>query len=90
MLVTELNSNEVIHVRTEQEAIAICQLMHDAGLKWCNNKSYLDINEWNNKYGEICYNPSKGGYSRFQWYTSKKSFTIYPASLFLEPQYEIF
>lgn len=40
-LVTELKENEVIHCKTEEEAVAICKLMHEAGLKWSSGLSYL-------------------------------------------------
>jgi hypothetical protein len=33
--VTDLGEEECIHCKTEEEAKAICKLMHDAGLKWC-------------------------------------------------------
>ena len=46
--IKDLGENEVVHCPTEKEAIAICQLMHDAGLKWgdgdslVSNKNYWD------------------------------------------------
>ncbi len=92
MKVTDLIENEVIHVRTEQEAIAICQLMDNAGLKWCNDKLYIDNNEWDS-YGEICFFPKNGTFSSYEYALSVKAYKslkIYPASLFLEPSYEIY
>ncbi len=90
MLVTDLKVNEVIHVRTEQEAIAICQLMDNAGLKWCNGKSYIGKTEWNESRGGFCYNPNEGQHSSFGFYSKNSKFKIYRASLFLELEYEIY
>ena len=90
MKVTDLGSYEVILVQTEQEAIAICSLMHNAGLKWCNDKSYIGKTEWSENIGDFCYNPARGQHSSLRFYQKNNDYKIYPASLFLEPSYEIY
>lgn len=80
--VTELGSNEVIHCPTEEQAIAICKLMHEAGLEWCTNVSYIENNKWNKGREEMCYCPKKGEYSCYNFYKSG-GYTIYPATDFL-------
>ena len=41
MKVTDLKENECIHCETEEQAIAICRLMHNANLMWYDVDSYL-------------------------------------------------
>lgn len=85
--VTDLGENEGILCRSEEEAKAICQLMHNAGLKWVTDKSYLD-----NSMGFISkyevYNPAKGSRESIG-YANKKLWKIHPASDFLEKTYEV-
>ena len=44
MKVTDLKENECIHCETEEQANAICKLMHEAGLTWHDGDSYLSVN----------------------------------------------
>ena len=44
MKVTDLNYNECIHCETEEQANAICKLMHEAGLKGRGGQNYLSKN----------------------------------------------
>ena len=37
-----LKENECIHCETEEQANAICKLMHEAGLKWKFGNSYIE------------------------------------------------
>lgn len=55
--IKDLKENEVIVCRSEQEAIQIRQLMHDAGFKWCTGESYIE-KEW--YYKGITYSPKRG------------------------------
>jgi len=80
-LVTELKENEVIHCKTEEEAVAICKLMHEAGLMWNSGRSY----DTRTNYGEnTCYMPEIGKFINFAD-AIEDGLTIYPASLFLTP-----
>ena len=67
MKVTDLKKNECIHCETEEQAIAICKLMHEAGLKWSDGYSYLSVNLYDVCKSETCYFPAKGTYSNFIW-----------------------
>lgn len=82
--VTDLNEKEVIHCKTEEEADAICRLMHEAGLKWVSENSYLEFNRWNEESDDdgICYRPYSGTAASLGCY-AEDYFTIYPASDFL-------
>ena len=82
--VTDLGANEVIHCPTEREAIAICQLMHDAGLRWSSGKSYVVETDWEYEGKETCYCPSSG-ICLGKFYL--KGHTIHPASDFLPAEF---
>lgn len=80
--VTDLGPNEVIHCPTEQEANAICALMHEAGLTWNTNRSYLKANNWHYEGKNTCYRPYTGSAGRFSHYKDN-DYIIYSASDFL-------
>lgn len=80
--VTDLKEHEVIHCKTEKEAKAICQLMHDAGLKWCSDKSYLDYNRYDVYESNIVYYPNTGTYGDLR-FAEKNGRIIHPAKDFL-------
>ena len=82
MKVTDLKENECIHCETEEQAIAICKLMHEAGLKWCNGKTYLRYNDYITYKSETCYIPKEGLYCSLN-YVKACNFTIYKAEQFL-------
>jgi hypothetical protein len=84
--VTELTDKEVIHCPTEQEAEAICLLMHEAGLTWSTGNSYLGRTQWDNRESEMCYRPTRGSWGSEDIYRSD-GFIIHPASLFLPPEF---
>lgn len=76
---------EVIHCKTEEEANAICKLMHEAWLKWSSWGSYLEKSNYEKRKGEwICYRP-KGwryyelSYCKYNW------LVVRSASGFIEP-----
>ena len=82
MKVTDLKENECIHCETEEQAKAICKLMHEAGLKWCNGKTYLYYNDYNSYKSETCYIPKEGTYCSLK-YAKITNHTIYKAEQFL-------
>lgn len=85
--VTDLSSTECIHCATEEEAIAICKLMDQAGFRWVRNERYTDDNKWCFEKENTCYRPKNGSYSSVRSY-EKEGNKIYPASDFLEPDFE--
>lgn len=85
--VTDLGKNEVIHCSTEEEAKAICKLMHEAGLEWCSGLSYINKTNWLYHDESTCYYPYEGQYCNFKYFKDK-GYTIHPASDFLEPEFE--
>ena len=88
MKVTDLKKNECIHCETEEQANAICKLMHEAGLTWMFGDSYLSRNNYDEYKSETCYNPKKGQYAKFNFY-KQNNYTIYKAEQFLTKNTEI-
>lgn len=86
--VTELGQNEGILCRSEDEANAICQLMHDAGLKWCNGKSYIEQGRMSFMKDFNVYSPHKST-RMSKGYAERSGMTLHPASDFLQPIYEV-
>ena len=82
MKVTDLKENECIHCETEEQANAICKLMHEAGFKWCNGKTYLYYNDYDSYKSDTCYIPKEGTYCDLK-YAKRSNHTIYKAEQFL-------
>lgn len=63
MKVTDLKENEVIHCETLEQYDAICQLLHEAGLRWCTNEKLYPIDNYDWCLYEIrtCLRISKHG-----------------------------
>lgn len=80
--VTDLKENEVIHCPTEAEAIAICKLMHEAGLKWFDGDFYSLGSYWQKFQANTCYRPNKGTFDDLCVF-GERGCTIHPASDFL-------
>ena len=85
MKVTDLKENECIHCETEEQANAICKLMHEAGLTWNSGKGYLLKYRY---YNNICYYPKNGTHSDLS-YAKGRNKTIYKAEQFLTQNIEI-
>ena len=88
MKVTDLKENECIHCETEEQANAICKLMHEAGLEWIDGDSYLSKNCYNAYKSETCYFPAErllGGLD----YAKEENCKIYKAEQFLNQKQEI-
>ena len=84
MKVTYLKENECIHCETEEQAKAICKLMHEAGLKWRFGGSYL-VNKRN--YPNICYYSKSGEHGSLK-YARERTHKIYKAEQFLTQKQE--
>ncbi len=82
MKVTDLKENECIHCETEEQANAICKLMHESGLKRLSGISYLINNLYNVYKSETCFFPTDGQYSYLD-YAKEKNYKIYKAEQFL-------
>ena len=83
MKVTDLKENECIHCETEEQAKAICKLMHEAGLKWRFGNSYLENTYYYEDYkSETCYFPADRQYADLD-YAKEENYTIYKAEQFL-------
>lgn len=80
--VTDLLYNEVIHCKTEEEAVALCKIMDDAGLEWAGGSSYIDKTQWNLYKEDTCYMPQSGQYGSIQ-YCAKNFNIVYEASDFI-------
>ena len=82
MKVTDLKANECIHCETEEQAKAICKLMHEAGLTWHDGDSYLSVNLYDIYKSETCYFPAEGVFTGLD-YAKEENNTIYKAEQFL-------
>ena len=82
MKVTDLKENECIHCETEEQANAICRLMHEAGLEWKGGQSYLSKSNYSSHTSETCYFPKSGQYDELS-YAKEENYKIYKAEEFL-------
>lgn len=75
--ITKFKSNECIHCPTEEEAIAICKIMDQNGLRWFTGSSYISEINW---YGDImCYYPKDGEWTSVN-YAKERGYKIHKAS----------
>lgn len=88
MKVTDLKENECIHCETEEQANAICKLMHEAGLEWKGGESYLSKNNYGNYESGTCYFPIDGQYDELS-YAKEEKYKIYKAEQFINQNKEI-
>ena len=90
MKVTDLKENECIHCETEEQAKAICKLMHEAGLTWNSGNSYLETKYYYNEGSKSgnCYFPAKGEFSDLT-FAKEEKYKIYKAEQFLAKNTEI-
>ena len=90
MKVTDLQENECIHCETEEQAKAICKLMHEAGLTWNSGDSYLETKYYYHEGSESgnCYFPAKGEFSDLTFAKEEKC-KIYKAEQFLNKNTKI-
>lgn len=88
MKVTDLKENECINCETEEQAKAICKLMHEAGLKWRDGNSYLEENGYYIYKSGTCYFATEG-VSRSLYYIKEKNYKIYKAEQFLNLKQEV-
>lgn len=86
MKVTDLKENEVIHCETLEQYDAICQLLHEAGLRWNGGREYIeDIDDtFANFECQTCINPISGMRSKLS-YNLKRLRKIHPATDFITP-----
>lgn len=83
MKVTDLKENECIHCETEEQANAICKLMHEAGLTWHDGDSYLSVNLYDIYKSETCYFPAEGVFTGLE-YAKEENNKIYKVKQFLK------
>ena len=88
MKVTDLKENECIHCETEEQAKAICKLMHEAGFKWKDGKNYLHLTNYYTHTTETCYFPIDGQYDEL-YYAKQENYKIYKAEQFLNQNTEV-
>ncbi len=75
--ISQLTDKDCIYCETEEEATAICKLLHKAGKKWSNGESYLKYNwfrEWSiPMYHDMEWNMYNFVYYEDKWYTVHKA-----------------
>jgi len=72
--------NTVVHCDTKVKANELLKLAREYGYRWCNGIDYLNLNNWEMKKSDTCYNINQGSYADIEFYKNK-NFTIieYPA-----------
>ena len=88
MKVTDLKKNECIHCETEEQANAICKLMHEAGLEWKGGQRKKKKNYYGNCKSETCYFPKDGQYDELS-YAKAENYKIYKAEQFINQKQEV-
>ena len=61
------NNHIAVHCKTEEEARKFCKQMHEHGLTWCSEKSYLDHIMWKDYGTQTCYD-NTGCYCYLDYY----------------------
>lgn len=80
--IEDLKQNEAIHCKTEEEAVAICELMHESGKEWRGGGSYEDNIKWNYYEENTCYFPYSNTFASLD-YCIRNRHTIFTLSDFL-------
>lgn len=81
MKVTDLKTDEGIYCSTKEEREAICNLMHEAGLRWTSGHPYVGEKAFHYAEFEVYY-PANGSYGYLN-YAKSMNYKIYPANLFI-------
>ncbi len=76
----------VVNCITLKQAKAFCKLMHNNGLTWCTEASYLKRTNWETHQENTCYYFNKGQYDSCDFY-KREGYTILPATDFLEEEF---
>jgi len=80
--IESIKEKEVVHCKTEAEAVAFCKMMHEAGLKWLDGDSYVRTSEFDKRKECTCYSPKSGAYVSISFAT-ESGYTITPATDFI-------
>lgn len=79
-------SNKIaVHCETEEEAIDFCKQMHEHGLRWADEHSYLERSDYNCYLKYTCYS----GYGTFAdwWFYHNEGFTILEWSDYMKKEF---
>ena len=77
------NFKIVVHCKTLKEAKDFCQQMHNNDLKWCDNRTYLELNNWNSYKEDTCYT-NDGCYCHIGYFKRERNWTILEYSDFFD------
>lgn len=59
-----------VHCKTEEEAVDFCKQMHEHGMRWCNDESFLKTTEYAMHEEKTCYSGS-GTIGSFAYFIGK-------------------
>lgn len=65
------NEKVVVHCKTEELANDFCRQMHEQGMKWVSNRSYLETTNWFPYKENTCYT-SNGMFGNVEHYKKVK------------------
>lgn len=74
-----------VHCKTEEEAVDFCKQMHEHGMKWCGEYSYLDYTNYYIYAESTCYT-AEGKYCHENYY-KKKGYTILEWSDYMQKNF---
>jgi hypothetical protein len=66
-LIKELyDKGAVIHTKTHQESLKLAKILNAAGYIWCNNLTYIELNQWNTYKVNTVHYISQGSYGSLE------------------------
>lgn len=74
-----------VNCKTEEEAVDFCKQMHEHGMKWCGEYSYLDYTNYYIYAESTCYT-AEGKYCHENYY-KKKGYTILEWSDYMQKNF---
>jgi hypothetical protein len=63
-----LQPNTVVHCDTEEKAITLLAEAHERGLRWSNDRSYVNCNQWGIFKNKTCYKFTTGSFCDVDYY----------------------
>lgn len=77
----------VMHCKTEEEANEFCRWKHENGDWWCDGKSFLEENYFDDCGSETCYMVNRGEYCSLDYFIECR-FKVLEMSDFWKPEEE--
>lgn len=69
------SANIAVYCKTEEEAKQFCKLMHEHGMTWRNEETYLNNTSWGT-FKERTYYNGNGAYGEIDWINNHVGYTL--------------